>query len=131
MALSAASPLLVIHCFGGAIREGVRGASHVGVSMATNLLRTVGRDDGYTRGGWVAGSWSWRCAVEFPDLRRGEDALATLFLKRGAWETVETWRRGEPSGSAVAAPDEAVAELPDMPACVTGTETCGTRSPSA
>ena len=53
------------------------------------------------------------------------------FLKRVAWETVETWRRGEPSGSAVAAPDEAVAELPDMPACVTGTETCGTRSPSA
>lgn len=62
------------------------------------------------------------------------DALSpdeATFPQRVAWETVEAWPRGEPSGSAVAAPDEAVAELPDLPVCVTGTETCGTRLPAA
>ena len=58
-------------------------------------------------------------------------ALSTddaAFLQRVAWQTVEAWRQGVPSGSAVAAPDEAVAELPDLPVLVTGTESCGPRT---
>ena len=63
--------------------------------------------------------------LPFHHMISAEDAA---FLQRVAWQTVEAWRQGVPSGSAVAAPDEAVAERPDLPVLVTGTESCGPRT---